>query len=91
MSVAFQARALVEPRLAESLLRGYTGVQALLEDVVRRGAANGAAAEGTDPETAATAVLAPVDGLRAQTLLGHGTRERALAVLDDHLDRLFPG
>ncbi|MEV6817144.1 TetR family transcriptional regulator C-terminal domain-containing protein [Nocardiopsis dassonvillei] len=91
VSVAFQARALVEPGLAESLLRGYAGLQALLEDVVRRGVASGEAAEGTDPETAATAVLALVDGLRAQTLLGHGTRERALAVLDDHLNRLFPG
>lgn len=91
VSVAFQARALVEPRLAEPLLRGYAGIQALLEDVVRRGVAGGEAAEGTDPETAAAAVLALVDGLRVQTLLGHGTRERALAVLDDHLDRLFPG
>lgn len=91
VGVAFQARALVEPRLAASLLRGYAGVRALLEDVVRRGVASGEAAEDTDPETAATAVFALADGLRSHVLLGHETRERALAVLEEHLDRLFPG
>lgn len=91
MAAAFQARALVEPHLAEYLLQGYSGVQATLEQVIGRGTEDGSVAAGTDPETAATTLFALTDGLRAQTLLRHGTRERALAVLDAQLDRLFTG
>ncbi|GAA0978562.1 TetR/AcrR family transcriptional regulator [Nocardiopsis tropica] len=91
IGVAFLARALVEPQLAAFLLQGYAGIQALLEQALSEGVDAGAVAAGTDPETAALEAFALAEGLRAQTLLGHVARERALAVLDAHLDRLFAG
>ncbi|WP_158612966.1 TetR/AcrR family transcriptional regulator [Nocardiopsis sp. Huas11] len=91
VGLAFLARALVEPRLAASLLQGYAGIQGLLEQVLRQGIDEGSVDAATDPESAATEVFALAEGLRAQTLLGHLTRARALAVLDDRLDRLFTG
>ena len=91
VNVAFTARAVVEPSLAAFLLRGYTDLQELLEQAVSQGIDEGTVAEGTDPRWAATEVFALTDGLRVQALLGHMTRDRALAVLDAHLERLFNG
>ena len=50
---------------------------------------NGEILASTDPEHAARYLNAVVEGLRWPTLIGAYTPDQALAVLDDHLDRLF--
>lgn len=91
VNVAFTARAVVEPSLAAFLLQGYADIQVLLEQAVDQGVNEGTVAAGADPERAASEVFALADGLRVQTLLGHMTRDRAQAILEARLDRLFGG
>ncbi|MUL43742.1 TetR/AcrR family transcriptional regulator [Streptomonospora sp. PA3] len=89
VAMAFQARALVEPRLARHLLQGYEQLQGLVELVIQRAIDSGEIAPATPARVEATALLALSDGLGYQLLLGHGTTERALQVVDSQLDRLF--
>ena len=78
---AFLARAVVEPALAEPQ-RG--DAQRLREFVTAQiGAAPG------NPALEATALLATVDGLMTQLLLGHLDPATALSTLDYQLDRVF--
>jgi len=78
---AFLARAVVEPALAESQ---RADAQRLREFVAAQiGAAPG------DPVLEATTLLAVVDGLMTQLLIGHIDRATALSTLDYQLARIF--
>ncbi len=85
VAVAFGARAAVSPGIAESLREGIDQMRAFLADRIR--AANGP--RRLDPEHAAVALSALVDGLTAHTLAEQCTPQAALAALEDHLDTLF--
>ncbi|MEV2277437.1 TetR/AcrR family transcriptional regulator [Nocardiopsis sp. NPDC049922] len=89
VGVAFQARALVEPELARRVHRAYSGVRETLEYLIRRGIDGGPTRAETDPGLEAAALLALVEGMRAQRLLGQVTEEEAARVLDSRLDALF--
>lgn len=78
---AFLARAVVEPALAESQ---RADAQRLREFVAAQiGAAPG------DPILEATTLLAVVDGLMTQLLIGHIDPATALSTLDYQLARIF--
>lgn len=85
VAVAFGARAAVSPGIADSLREGMDQMRAFLADRIR--AANGP--RRPDPEHAAVALSALVDGLTAHILAGQCTPQAALAALEDHLDTLF--
>ncbi|HEV7647320.1 MAG TPA: TetR family transcriptional regulator C-terminal domain-containing protein [Actinophytocola sp.] len=77
----FLARAVVEPALAESQ---RADAERLREFVTAQiGAAPG------NPALEATALLAIVDGLMTQLLIGHVDPATALSTLDYQLDRIF--
>lgn len=81
---AFLARAVVEPELARSQREDARRMRRLVAEQL--GATQG------NPELAAAGLLAMVDGLMTQLLVGHVDARTALATLDHHLDRLFgPG
>jgi TetR/AcrR family transcriptional regulator, transcriptional repressor of bet genes len=78
---AFLARAVVEPALAESQ---RADAERLREFVAAQiGAGPG------DPALEAATLLAVVDGLMTQLLIGHIDRATALSTLDYQLDRIF--
>jgi TetR/AcrR family transcriptional regulator, transcriptional repressor of bet genes len=78
---AFLARAVVEPALAES----QRGDAERLREFV---AAQIGPVPG-NPALEATTLLAVVDGLMTQLLIGHIDRRTALSTLDYQLDRIF--
>jgi AcrR family transcriptional regulator len=91
LQVAFAARAVVRPALAEPLrdsladLVGY--MTSLLVSARERGEIPGDA----DPEREAMVLLALADGLVVRVLLDPGLTTAAVAALDYHLDRVFAG
>ena len=78
---AFLARAVVEP--------GLTGSQHEDSVRLREFVAGHLPATQGDPLLEAVGLLALVDGLMSQLLIGHTDEETALAALDYHLDRIF--
>jgi TetR/AcrR family transcriptional regulator, transcriptional repressor of bet genes len=81
--VAFLARAVVEPAIAEALRVGGVGLQEFLAEQVRSGHT------GLDARCEAVGLLALVDGLMTQMLVGHTDTDTAVNTLDYHLDRIF--
>ncbi|GIH22882.1 hypothetical protein Aph01nite_11920 [Acrocarpospora phusangensis] len=67
--------------MAERYRQGRTQLTAAVAGLVRMAAP----AEDEDIELAADTLLALVDGLASDLLLGHLTTERALAILDRRL------
>jgi TetR/AcrR family transcriptional regulator, transcriptional repressor of bet genes len=78
---AFLARAVVEPGLAESQREGSRQLRAMVAEQI--------AATRGDAELEAAGLLALVDGLMTQLLVGHVDETLALATLDYHLDRIL--
>jgi TetR/AcrR family transcriptional repressor of bet genes len=78
---AFLARAVVEPGLAEFQREGARQLRAMVADQI--------AATRGDPELEAAGLLALVDGLMTQLLIGHVDEALALATLDYHLNRIL--
>ncbi|MEV4217103.1 TetR family transcriptional regulator C-terminal domain-containing protein [Nonomuraea sp. NPDC049725] len=89
IATAFTARSLVSPELAGHLRAGYDSLHDVLALLIRHAQDAGEAPADLDPGRAAAALFALADGLGTHVLIGHGTPETALAVLDEHLDRLF--
>lgn len=83
--LAFLARAVVEPALAVSLREGGTGLREFVAEKIR------AAGGPLDPMREAVTLLAVVDGLMTQMLVGYTDADTAVATLDYHLDRIFAG
>lgn len=89
IATAFTARSLVNPKLADHLRAGYAALHEVLVLLIRQAQDAGEVSAGPDPERAAAALFALAEGLGTHVLIGHGSPETALAVLDEHLDRLF--
>jgi hypothetical protein len=83
------ARAVIDPQAATTARTGYDGLTEFMTTQLRAAQQNGEILSDTDPEHAARYLNAVVEGLRWPTLIGAYTPDQALAVLDDHLDRLF--
>jgi TetR/AcrR family transcriptional repressor of bet genes len=89
LGAAMLARAVIDPRAATTARTGYDGLTEFMTTQLRTAQQNGEILASTDPEHAARYLNAVVEGLRWPTLIGAYTPDQALAVLDDHLDRLF--
>lgn len=87
--VAFLARAVVEPSLAEPLRDD--ALVAFAAERLRAAQEAGEVAAWLDPELEATALFALADGLMIRTLLDSERAGTALAVIDYRLDRIFGG
>lgn len=84
LAVAFGARAAVSPEIARSVRDGMDEMRGFIADRIRAtGRPDG------DPDRAAVALAALVDGLAAHVLAEQCTPDEAEAALDDQLDRLF--
>jgi TetR/AcrR family transcriptional regulator, transcriptional repressor of bet genes len=89
LGAAMLARAVIDPQAAATARTGYDGLTEFMTTRLRAAQQNGEILADTDPEHAARYLNAVVEGLRWPTLIGAYTPDQALAVLDDHLDRLF--
>lgn len=89
LGAAMLARAVIDPQAATTARIAYDGLTAFMTTQLRAAQQAGDIPVDTDPERAARYLIAVVEGLRWPTLIGARTAEQALAVLDDHLDRLF--
>ncbi|GAA3068992.1 TetR/AcrR family transcriptional regulator [Pseudonocardia yunnanensis] len=83
VALAFFAHAAVRPHVAAELRENTVVLRAFFADQIRT------AGRASDPDLAATALLALVDGLGVHVVGGHYSPEHALAVLDAHLDTVF--
>jgi TetR/AcrR family transcriptional repressor of bet genes len=83
--LAFLAKAVVEPALAGPLREGGGGLREFVAAQIR------SAGGELDPVREAVTLLALVDGLMTQMLIGHADADTAVATLDYHLDRIFDG
>ena len=89
--MAFLARAVVEPELEAFMRDMHRGTHATIEELLRRGQANGDVRPDIDVEKTAMELFAMADGLVSHVLLEHYTGDEALAVIDAALDRVFAG
>lgn len=89
--VAFLARAVVEPRLAEPFRAGAGSLTGFAADRIRAAQEAGEASPSVDADLAASALFALADGLMLRTLLAPETIQDAIATLDYQLDQVFPG
>lgn len=89
LGAAILAGAMYDDQIAETARTAYHGVFGFLTRQLAAADAKGELAPGTDPTQAALYLHAVVEGLRWPTLLGVTTPDQAIAVLDDHLDRLL--
>ncbi|MGW6935691.1 TetR/AcrR family transcriptional regulator [Lentzea sp. NPDC054927] len=80
---AFLAQAVVEPRFGQALREGTDGMVAWLAGMIT------AVRPGGDPERDAMALLAFVDGLMLQVLIGQVSPEAAEDLLDHQLARVL--
>lgn len=89
--IAFLARAIIEPRLADPLRESGTVLSAFIEEQIRKAQEEGEVLAGLDPRLEATTLLVLMDGLLIHSLMHSRTADVALATLDYHLDRIFAG
>ncbi|WP_433272671.1 TetR/AcrR family transcriptional regulator [Pseudonocardia xinjiangensis] len=87
VALAFLSYAAVRPHVAAELRENTAQMRAFFADQIR---ATSPAERGVDPELAATALLALVDGLGVHVLGGHYSPDAALAALDQYLDSVLP-
>jgi AcrR family transcriptional regulator len=88
--VAFLARIVVEPELAESLQADSQAFNGFIANMILGAQQNGATVPELNPVREATTLLALVDGLMGHLLTGQVTATAALDSLDGQLDRIFP-
>ncbi len=88
---AYFALSLTDPALAIGpLVRNSAAVIDVVAAQLRSAQATGDTPEGLDPELEALSLIAMSAGLGTSVLGGQSTPEHAQAVIDYHLDRLFP-
>ena len=87
---AFLAQAAVRPAIANTLQASFAQLQDFVAGEIHRAQEAGETQAGLDPERETLTLLALLDGLTVQVLAGQGSPEAALAVLEYHLDHLFP-
>jgi len=88
--VAFLARIIVEPKLADPLREDNGRLNGFVAEQILGAQQNNAASAELDPVREATALLALVDGLMIHLLTHQVAAPAALAALDGQLDRIFP-
>ncbi|GAA5184599.1 TetR/AcrR family transcriptional regulator [Rugosimonospora acidiphila] len=89
VSMAFFARALVEPGFAAVLREAYPSMLGAVSEQLRRAIGGGELPPETDPEQEAINLYALTQGLLGPLLIGHYDPAAAAAAIDHHLDRLF--
>jgi AcrR family transcriptional regulator len=87
--LAFLSRAMVHPQLGTYMREAWSGTHEFVAGQLRLAREHGRVAADLDPDGEAVALLSAVDGLVAHLVIGHYTGAQALAVVDDHLERLF--
>jgi AcrR family transcriptional regulator len=87
--VAFLARAVVEPALAEPLRHGTHALTEFATEQLRSAQQAGDVDPAVDVRYEAGSLFALADGLMLRTLVEPEQAGDALAVLDYHLDRIF--
>jgi TetR/AcrR family transcriptional repressor of bet genes len=89
LGAAILARAAVDPQVAQTVRMAYTGVIEFLTRHLTTARDNGELSASLDVEHAARALNVVIEGLRWPALFGVYNEAETLAVLDEHLDRLF--
>jgi AcrR family transcriptional regulator len=87
--VAWLGRGIAHPELTAYMTEGTDQMRAYLGDQIRCGQRAGRVAARVDPDLAADGLLAVTDGLASHVLQNLHSADGALAVLTDHLGRLF--
>jgi AcrR family transcriptional regulator len=87
--VAFLARAVVQPELAATLRAGGPAMVDFLAGQIRAAQDAGSASAVLDPVREAVTLIALVDGLTMQLLIGQLEHAAAVATLTYQLDRIF--
>jgi AcrR family transcriptional regulator len=88
---AYLALSLTDPALAIApLVRNSGAVIDVVAAQLRAAQASGDATVHLDPDLEALSLLAMSAGLGTSVIAGHSSPEQAQAVIDYHLDRLFP-
>ena len=80
----------IEPRRAGRRVRNSTAVINVVAAQLRAAQAAGGTPAHLDPDTEAVSLLAMSAGLGQSVLGGQSSPGQAQAVIDYHLDRLFP-
>jgi AcrR family transcriptional regulator len=88
VAFAFFSRAAVRPAIAEQLREDTNRMQEFLAEQIRS-ARPDRTSWAVEPAEEAAALLALVDGLSVHTLAGHYPPQRALAIFEAQLDRIF--
>jgi hypothetical protein len=91
LNAAYFALSLTDPALAIGpLVRNSNAVVDVVAAQLRTAQSAGDTPAHLDPDAEALGVLAMSHGLSLSVLGGQSSAERAQAVIDYHLDRLFP-
>jgi AcrR family transcriptional regulator len=92
VGLAFTARSVVSPPLAELYAEGHRALVEALEGALRLAVAQGEAPPGIDVRREAVTAAALADGLAWHLLCAPGalTAQEVVGALDAHLDRLMP-
>jgi AcrR family transcriptional regulator len=91
LNVAYFALALTDPALATApLVKNTNAVIDVIAAQLRAAQAADDTPARLDPDAEALSLLAMASGLSNSVLAGQSSAERAQAVIDYHLDRLFP-
>jgi AcrR family transcriptional regulator len=92
VGLAFSARSVVSPPLAELYAEGHRALVEALEGALRLAVAQGEAPPGIDARREAVTAAALADGLAWHLLCAPGalTAQEVVCALDAHLDRLMP-
>jgi len=91
LNAAYFAVALTDPALAAApLVKNTNAVIDVLAAQLRAAQAAGGTPAHLDPDAEALSLLAMSSGMGNSVLAGRSSAERAQAVIDYHLDRLFP-
>ncbi|HTX29104.1 MAG TPA: TetR/AcrR family transcriptional regulator [Streptosporangiaceae bacterium] len=88
---AYLALSLTDPALAITpLARNSSAVTDVIAAQLRAAQAAGDTPAHLDPDTEAVSLMAMSAGLGTSVIAGHASPEQAQAVIDYHLERLFP-
>ena len=91
LNAAYFALALTDPALATApLVNNTNAVINVIADRLRGAQAAGDTPAHLDPDAEALSLLAMASGLGNSVLAGQSSAERAQAVIDYQLNRLFP-
>ncbi|MBF6354489.1 TetR/AcrR family transcriptional regulator [Nocardia higoensis] len=91
VGTSYALLAMTDPKLAEQpFIKNVDRLERQLAETLARADDEGELSFGADPVVEATRLVALVHGLGTSVLAGQRTPDQAVAVLDYHLDQLFP-